>query len=407
MTSSLPASAISSWGGFVYQGKVALYHSITLLCDQAHLGTTVTSFKLQLDSTDDFAIYVAEKAISIHQVKAKISPYRSTFTTALDKSSSIETDCNSLTSRYFHIANPIDDSTDYTNSKGATVQFYKYGADPFCKLDDIEKITKSKIQEYLAKHKLPSSELLLEHKYCFLSELITAKVVKIHALIHSGMSENKAAYTQIINSDELEGIIRTDFNAIVDMPYQLKELRMVFASVFEDYVASNTDFFTVEQIGGFGNIFRFIYEMSDPDILSVMHSLRPSSENEKIRDEDIQNYADIISEISQAIVLAGLPHYSKDTKRYLPTALKLSNKRLPLFKAGLLKQIRRNPHLANVLYEYNTLITGAEAHDDINVTGESDKITKSPVTGNVSNNIIRELPVSIISMKIAKGELNA
>jgi len=33
MTRELPDSAISSWGGFVYQGKIALFHSIKLLMD--------------------------------------------------------------------------------------------------------------------------------------------------------------------------------------------------------------------------------------------------------------------------------------------------------------------------------------------------------------------------------------
>ncbi|WP_253385078.1 hypothetical protein [unidentified bacterial endosymbiont] len=28
-----PASAVSSWSGFVYQGKIALYHSLKLIHD--------------------------------------------------------------------------------------------------------------------------------------------------------------------------------------------------------------------------------------------------------------------------------------------------------------------------------------------------------------------------------------
>lgn len=200
MTSPLPASAISSWGGFVYQGKVALYHSVKLLCDNEFAGVQITDFELQLDSTDDFAIYVAGVAISIHQVKAKISPYRSAFIDALEKSSQINTDCNVSTRRYFHIANQIDNATDYTNSSASTVEFYKYGVESFCLLADIEKITKEKIFDYLAKHGLPCSDMLIERKYCHLSELVTKQVVKIHSLIHQGETEKKAAYTQTIVS---------------------------------------------------------------------------------------------------------------------------------------------------------------------------------------------------------------
>jgi len=70
-----PASAISSWSGFVYQGKIALYHSLKLIHDGD------LDFELQLDSSDDFAIYKNEKLHTAHQVKAKISKYRSKRTT--------------------------------------------------------------------------------------------------------------------------------------------------------------------------------------------------------------------------------------------------------------------------------------------------------------------------------------
>ncbi|POB32564.1 hypothetical protein CRX65_16345, partial [Klebsiella pneumoniae] len=54
---TLPGSAISSWGGFVYQGKVALYHCLKLLIEKSFQQRIIDDFELQLDSTDDFAIY--------------------------------------------------------------------------------------------------------------------------------------------------------------------------------------------------------------------------------------------------------------------------------------------------------------------------------------------------------------
>ena len=68
-----PASAISSWSGFVYQGKVALYHSLKLILDGDF------DFDLQLDSTDDFAIYRNGKLHTAHQVKAKVGKYRKNY----------------------------------------------------------------------------------------------------------------------------------------------------------------------------------------------------------------------------------------------------------------------------------------------------------------------------------------
>lgn len=407
MTSTLPASAISSWGGFVYQGKVALYHSIKLLCDKEFYDTPITEFELQLDSTDDFAIYVSGSAISIHQVKAKISPYRSTFVDALTKSSKINTDCRTSTRRYFHIANPIDDASDFINTAGSKVEFYQYGDDKHCLLTDIEKLTKEKIASYLSKNSLPSSEILIDRKYCYLSEFVTKQVVKIHAFIHEGQTEKKAAYTETITSRDLEDLIRTDFNAVVDKEYKLQKLRIVFANTFEEYIATNEQSFTDQQIKNFGEVFRFIYSMKDSELAEVMHSLRPSNPDDPIRFEDIQNYADIVTEISSEIVLAGLPHYVKNIRRYLPTALILSDKRISHFKESLVMHIRSNHHLANILFEYNTLITGAE-HNDINIIGSSNKITRSPdFDTQSSDNIVREFPVSIISLKVAQGELDA
>lgn len=407
VTSPLPHSAISSWGGFAYQGKVALYHSIYLLCNKSFLGKSLTTFSLQLDSTDDFAIYDKTTVISAHQVKAKVSSYRSTFAEALEKSSAITKDCDENTIRYFHIANEIDSTLDYAGSNGTIVKFYHYGIDAYCKLEHIENLTKEKIKLYLTNNSLPCTEKLIDKKYCHLSEFITSKVVEIHDAIHKGQSQNFAAYTKTILSCDLEKIINTDFNALDDIPYQLLKLRMTFTYAFEWYVAKNTEHFTSNQIVDFGVIYRFIYGMTDKDLHSVMCSMRPTSENEEIRRDDIRDYADIVTEITRKIVLTGLPHYLKDLQRYLPTSVSLKDRWAPGFKDELLESIRRNPNLANVLYEYNVLITGSDAHSEIKVTGHSNKITAVIQNQNTNVNIVREIPVSIISTETAKRELNA
>ncbi len=97
-----PASAISSWSGFVYQEKIALYHSLKLIYDGD------LDFELQLDSSDDFAIYKNGKLHTAHQVKAKISQYRSGYTTALEQSTLIEHDKIKGTTRCFHVSVPLD-----------------------------------------------------------------------------------------------------------------------------------------------------------------------------------------------------------------------------------------------------------------------------------------------------------
>ncbi len=68
-------TAISTWSGFIYQGKVALFHAIKLLTEDSN----PSQFNLQLDSLEDFAVLNGEEIISIHQVKAVKSSYYSTY----------------------------------------------------------------------------------------------------------------------------------------------------------------------------------------------------------------------------------------------------------------------------------------------------------------------------------------
>jgi len=68
INSEIVHSAISTWSGFVYQGKVALYQTLKILNDVA----AANNYSLQLDSLEDFAIIHNQVIKSIHQVKAVI-----------------------------------------------------------------------------------------------------------------------------------------------------------------------------------------------------------------------------------------------------------------------------------------------------------------------------------------------
>ncbi|UGQ25128.1 ABC-three component system protein [Acinetobacter calcoaceticus] len=402
----LPDSAISSWGGFVYQGKIALFHSIKLLVDRSFEGKEVKKFALQLDSTDDFAIYVEGNAISVHQVKAKASKYRSTFEKALNKSSQICIDCCPNTKRYFHIANEIDDSSDYKNEKKAIVEFYKYGEDSYCKLERVEEVIKEKIEEYLNKNSLECSFLLIEQKYHYLSELITSKVIEIHSLVHQGVSQNKAAYENTIDSDLILEILITDFNLVQDLPYEMKRLKNLFADTLENYVCDSNEYFTNVQINLFNEVFKHIYKMDDDELEYIKQSIRLSS-SEQIRNDDINTYAEIITDISATIVLVDLPHYSKEAKRYLPTALKLQDRRAESFKTKLIEQLRSNNLLVKILYEYNVLISGSETHKAIEINTYNDSVARITIDKiEAENHILRELPVKVICTSTAQSELN-
>lgn len=401
----LPQSAISSWGGFVYQGKVALYHSISLLLDGSFNGKDVNEFTLQLDSTDDFAIYVNSVAISVHQVKAKISVYRSAFIDALDKSSLVCIDCTPETKRYFHVAQPLNDESDYKNPFGGLVTFYEYNAtQKFCPIGEIESISKLKIREYLKKHGLVATEILVEKKYCQLSELISNQVIKIHAAIHAGLREDSAAYSLTIPSKQIILLIEKEYRDAEDEEYILFKLRSDFANTLEQYVLDD-ETFTKAEILRAQTAFHFLYSLDDFQLRRVLTSLRPHDRDEILSFEDYQNYADIVMTIVCEMILHDVPHYGKGMSKYLPTGIRLEARRASLFKKKLLKQIQDNPHLINLLFEFDNFIALGD-FSDLVVEEMKEKITCTGINDMRRFNIIKSVEMRIISRDIAQKELN-
>lgn len=101
---------IASWSGFVYQGKIALYHCIQLL-----ISGNSQADHLKNESLDDFVIYGSGgNALSRHQVKARADTKRSAYVPALIQAADVIAYCiDSNTKRWFHVACELDDFFPY------------------------------------------------------------------------------------------------------------------------------------------------------------------------------------------------------------------------------------------------------------------------------------------------------
>lgn len=168
---------------------MALYHCLKLI------SAGDSGFELQLDSTDDFAIYKDDKLISAHQVKAKIGDYRSNYKDALEKSAAIELDRIAGIKRYFHISQPINDHSDYIDANRERVEFYPYGEHRHCELNRIEDLTKDFIKEIYVRQAIFFDDNLINANYCLLSDKISSHALAIHKKIQNdGDAQRKAAY---------------------------------------------------------------------------------------------------------------------------------------------------------------------------------------------------------------------
>ncbi|EMZ93785.1 ABC-three component system protein [Escherichia coli] len=405
---TLPESAISSWGGFVYQGKVALYHCLKLLTAKSFQQRIIDNFELQLDSTDDFAIYCDGKVISTHQVKAKLSQYRSEYVKAIYKAACIATDCDENTIRYFHVAKELDNFENYTSNDGKIVEFYNYGDNKYCLLSKINELIDEQIELFLDTNDFIKTKNLIIEKSTLLSELITNKVIVIHNLVHNGQKQDYAAYHNRIASSIFWELLTSPPLNRTDEIYQALLTKEKITTVIESEFYNDLDHFNEKQIESISNVFRFIYSLNDSSAIQMHTSLQPHRENNVINKDDIRDYFDVISAISHIPKLLGLPHYSKKINKYLPTALEIRDgrRRNTSFQEDLKKHIRDNATLASLLYEYNNIIA-YKVSDDTIISATSEKITKINDSKDNNNHIVREFNLRVISTDKAEAELNA
>ncbi|KYQ81013.1 hypothetical protein AWW73_15000 [Acinetobacter lactucae] len=399
-----PDSAISSWSGFVYQGKIALYHCLKLIQDGD------VDFELQLDSTDDFAVYKSGLLSSAHQVKAKIGKYRSSYKEALEKSAKIELDRIKGCIRYFHISIPISDTSDYMDSNGEIVKFYSYESEKYCSLADIEGLTKLVIANICADKKIELSEKLLNTNYCLLSEKISSKAIEIHKKIQvDGDSERKAAYLNRIKGQSiLDDLINnnpyndTDYYAI-DLKFRLKEH-------LEDRLDQSLPGMSNLKYARARKLYEYIHITPAHELKQLCQLMKPSERFNSLQKNDIRKYMGLIQAIVIEPVLDKVPHYlCTKSKFYIPTAIDLPEVEENLdCSQDIQSEMRSNEDLLELLYEYNNLIA-CRAKESFLVqtryTASTD-FDNTEKQEEADSHITKMLCISILTKEDAEARLN-
>ena len=401
--SKYPHSAISTWSGFVYQGKVALYHCLKLI-NQGDC-----AFQLQLDSTDDFAIYKNNEVISAHQVKAKIGDYRSNYKDALKKSALIELDRVAGIKRYFHISQPINDDSDYIDPNKERVEFYAYGDVRHCELDKIEEVTKQIIKEIYARQAVVYDDSLVDTNYCLASDKISSQALIIHAKIQNeGDAQRIAAYEHRVPAESILKDIM-DANPYDRKDYYAIELKARLHTYLEERLAESLPGMSDAAYERARRIYELIRLSEGGDFKILCQLMKPSEKFSRIQSSDIRRYSDLLHTISAEPILKRLPHYlDDDNKFYAPTALYLPE---PTDKkyctSEIIAEIKNNDDLGRLLFEFNNLIA-AKANEsftiDTKYTNYLDTITPDD-QNRIDSNITKSLCISILTKDDAEARL--
>ena len=396
-----PASAVSSWSGFVYQGKIALYHSLKIIHDGD------LEFELQLDSSDDFAIYKNGKLHTAHQVKAKIGKYRSAYMKALEQSALIEHDKIKGTTRYFHVSVCLDNTDDHRGSNGEIVKFYRYGENYHCGLGEIEGLTKDIIKKLFEKQSITVSENLINFNYCLRSEKISTKAIHNHNLNQvGGISENKAAYEGRITARSILDDLLTE-NPYQNRDYFAVALKARLQTHLEerlDHALPTMSDATYERARC---LCQHIREIHINELKALCQMMKPSERFQDVQKNDIRRYTKLIQTISVEPIFSHLPHYLDSGNRfYVPTALDVDESEECEF--DMTREMKSNGDLLRLLFEYNHLIASkAEASFTFNTKfTNSDDFDNKQTTEKLESNIIKSLCISVITKDDAEKRLN-
>ncbi|MGP9497160.1 ABC-three component system protein [Halomonas sp. AOP43-D1-4] len=396
-----PASAISSWSGFVYQGKVALYHSLKLIYDGD------LDFELQLDSSDDFAIYKDGKLHTAHQVKAKISKYRSGYTPALEQATLIKYDKIKGTTRYFHVSVQLSNTDDHKGASGETVKFYRYGENYHCGLGEIEGLTKELIKKICEKQSITFSDNLINFNYCLLSEKISTKAIHNHKLNQvDGLSENKAAYEGRIKARSILDDLLNE-NPYQNRDYYTVELKARLQAHLEERLDQALPTMSDVTYERAKRLCEHIRETHINELTTLCQMMKPSERFQVVQTNDIRRYTKLIQAISVEPIFNHLPHYLDSENRfYVPTALDVDESKE--CESDMNHEMKNNDDLLRLLFEYNHLIASkAEASFTFNTKfTNSDDFEDKQATEKLESNITKSLCISVITQDDAEGRLN-
>jgi len=199
-------SAIPSWSGYVYQGKVAVYHVLRTIEERFRVdsSTEFDNCELEIEWQEDFAIKIDGTYDSLHQVKAyeaSASPtvYNKALKDLYDKLSrgigntgwlniwnpinfTVRTKSNNF--KELKSSNQTIVEKSYLQSVLDQVEIYTYcNGNQYCDLDEIDKLIAKKIEE-IYNHNNYNISSLTDKQYEFvrfkLYQIIDDHIVEVH-----------------------------------------------------------------------------------------------------------------------------------------------------------------------------------------------------------------------------------
>lgn len=407
------SSAIPAWSGFVYQGKVALYHAIRLLTQ----GDSEADY-LNVEHLDDFVIHDRSgNVLSLHQVKAKKSDKRYSYNSALQQASKVSERCNENTVRWFHVSVGLDDFSDRAanDANGEhLVQFYQYHDERcYVETNSIDTKLNEIVDQYLESYDLPSTESLLAHKLAKLHVLLAGRVNLAHYRNqHESMNKFEAAESIPIYFSEIVDCLRSEAIHCDDHAAVLFEFRKTLLDRTDQILDSLQENESID-LNGICKCRFAVANMDIPALTRLYYSKKPNQKEITLAgfsNDTVDNYLRIILNIMGVKISEDLPHYFKSgLGSFLPTAMKFDflNQELDIKQIQEnVDALRGNLAIQDVLYDYDNLVVHMDSAP-FPLSSKSSSTGKfTEISENEKNRITKINNVRFVSVRDASDEIN-
>ncbi len=419
---SLPHTAIPTWSGFIYQGRVGLYHVLKQLNIKPE--TEINELLFQIDSIEDFTILKSNPngvdiPVSMHQVKAvksnAYSTYKGDFIQLFTKWTNLGI---STVEAFFHLSTQNEKTKTQIEALHPNIIVYSYeNSAEYCSLNDIDNKIKEQIvlamQKYaIVGHDNPSTVQLISE---ILEKIISDKVIYIHSLNHDGIAIRNAAFDSPIPLRSFLDVIRIDISSLVqNEQYFETQIRGNLNQYYQEYCfdmenvhmseeeKKKMDKYLVYFNSLDSNSFKTFLQKIRPHKKIVYSSLAEYTDGGINKDEIKDSFLVTLSEICASNNKIGFGWIDDAQKNYHPTSIKESNT-----DAGKLRISKKILDTAlsttvEVPFDSDFLITDECTVESIQLT--ANKI--SEIEELEPNKITNWRNVSLIDLKTAKKKLN-
>lgn len=275
-------SAADTWSGFIYQGKVALYHVLKLINEKDN----VDDIHLQLDSLEDFAIVRYDDGniiipISLHQVKAMKSNLYSAYKDAFVKLETRKEKFPCEDNAYFHLATKNEDTKVVLETKHPNLKIYQYGNNDFCKIDELQNLIIVNLKLCLTK--LGKDEFIQNDNYLMnlsgvLEDLITSQILAVHACNHSrnGLSISQGAYYYTIPLNNFISKLIDDYNELLfDNNFYHKRVKLDLNNYYQEFCFDFEDDIDENKRVKLSNYLIFLNGLNETEFKDFLQKISP------------------------------------------------------------------------------------------------------------------------------------